>query len=282
MEYMDQCRKLQTFRNIKEFDENRRIMFYNIKDKLSKGALAVWNVLAQHSCKVPGVCWLKMETIATLAQVSRSTVERAIRLFKKLGLIKVEETTRPRGGDGANVFVFQKLGEGAKMKGRSEDENPCESKSEPLKKKKETKILLNSKDINHLNNKRLPYLKFVPKNLQYFQALFGHLTKNIYGRVWLAVKNLNLSVDQSDVQHVGRIVFEQLKTYIKSGKSLSDDQLCRLAFVIAREQLKQRIEAGEIFDWSDFNRVVENGKQRIAIELETISTHKELDSLGVY
>jgi hypothetical protein len=114
MDYMNQHRSLQALKSVNEFEENRKKVFYDIKDKLSKGALAVWNVLARHSCKVTGVGWLKIGTIATIGGVSRSTVERAIRLFKKLDLIRVVETVRPqKGGDRANVFIFKKHSEGA-------------------------------------------------------------------------------------------------------------------------------------------------------------------------
>src|SRR5690606_41124240 len=82
------------FTSLKEFDSYRSYLFYKIKDKLSKGALLVWNQLAQRSIEVPGVCWVQINTIAEAAGVSRSTVERAIRLFKKLGVIEVKETIK--------------------------------------------------------------------------------------------------------------------------------------------------------------------------------------------
>src|SRR5690606_41711773 len=94
MNYMDKYRNLQQFTSLKEFDCYRSYLFYKIKDKLSKGALLVWNQLAQRSIEVPGVCWVQINTIAEAAGVSRSTVERAIRLFKKLGVIEVKETIR--------------------------------------------------------------------------------------------------------------------------------------------------------------------------------------------
>lgn len=284
MNYMDQYRKLQQFTSVKEFDKHRSGVFYRIKDKLSKGALAVWNVLSQHSLEVPGVCWIQINNIAKVSGVSRSTVERSLRLFKKLGVLKVIETFRPvKGGDGANVYVFQKLGEGAQMTGRENGETPCETKDEPAKSERVTKTSLSNKNnISHLNNNRRPYLKYVPKSLQHFQALFGQMTKTIYGRVWFAVKKLEIIVDHSDVQHVALIVFEQLKTYIKSNKHLSKDQICKLAFVIAYNQLSQRIERGDIYDLSDIYQVIYQAKQRKSLDSSGNASSEDKDLLGIY
>lgn len=163
MEYMDRYRKLQQFKSLKDFDTNRKSIFYAIKDRLSKGALLVWNELAQRSIDVPGVCWVQIDTLAKSVNVSRSTVERAIRLFKKLGVLQVEQTTRPvKGGDGANVYIFQKLGEGAEMKGRENSEKPCDSKNEPSNLPKDTKIPLFLK--NNITKERTVKPAWIPQS----------------------------------------------------------------------------------------------------------------------
>lgn len=276
MEYMDRHRKLQQFKSLKDFDTHRKRIFYEIKDRLSKGALMVWNELAQRSIDVPGVCWVQIDTLAKSVNVSRSTVERAIRLFKKLGVLKVEQTTRPvKGGDGANVYIFQKLGEGAEMKGRENSEKPCDSKKEPSNSPKDTKIpLYSKKHNNHLNVKRSPYIKYVPKSLQHYRAVFGANIKDLYGRVWLAAKKLGITSDQESMQQVGFITLEQLKQYVKQGVQLDEDQQRKLAYKIAYNQLLQDVER---------NTVLYN--MNAAYELLVGSKNKRdtsLDELGVY
>ncbi len=281
---MEQFRNLQQFSSVKEFDQHRSQVFYRIKDKLSKGALAVWNLLARRATDIPGVCWVQIDTIAESAGVSRSTVERAIRLFKKLGLIAIKETIRPKtGGDGANVYVFQKLGEGAQMTGREVPEKPCHVKDEEYISKNDTKISLDLKhNNNQLNTKRSPYIKFVPERLQQYKDLFGKLLKDLYSRVWLAAKKLKLTVEQGLMQQIGSIVMHQLMLYKKVGKQFTDDQLCILAYKIAFNQLSQRVESGEIADFNDFYNVLDKAKTRLLIKREFKAAKNEFDELGVF
>ncbi|EDO6859613.1 helix-turn-helix domain-containing protein [Campylobacter coli] len=271
MRYMDQYRQMQQFTSLKEFDRHRSRLYYSVKDKLSKGALAVWNTLAQHSCDVPGVCWLKIDTIAKLADVSRSTVERAIRLFKKLGIIRVEETSRPKqGGDGANVYIFQNLGEGAEMKGRQSTEKPCDSKPEPEETGSETKISkAKTLHINHSN----VIIRGVPKALQFYKAIFGDNLKTLWFRIHLALKKLRIQVDKETREEIGRVTFDALKSY----KYLPEEQLRKLAYTIAYNQLQQRLERGEIFDESDWYAVLNARPPQ-----EPPATNAELNALGVY
>jgi DNA-binding transcriptional regulator LsrR (DeoR family) len=263
MKYMDQYRNLQQFTSVKEFDKCRSSVFYQIKDKLSKGALAVWNELAQRSTDVPGVCWVQIDTLAESVGLSRSTVERAIRLFKKLGVIQVVETIRAKlKGFGANVYVFQKLGEGSEMKGRSCPQSHCGSKDEPVDSETDTKIFYSKQNNNnHLNiKKRNPYIKFVPKSLQHYQAIFGKQVKDLYGRVWLAVKKLGITVEQEEMQQIGLIALEQVKQYVKAGKVLTVEEQCKVVYTIAHNQLEQRLDRGEVLDFNyEYDRLVKLG-----------------------
>src|SRR5690606_22800977 len=250
------------------------------------GALVVWNQLAQRSIEVPGVCWVQINTIAEAAGVSRSTVERAIRLFKKLGVIEVKETIRPKtGGDGANIYVFQKLGEGAEMKGREDTPKPCPTSVEGPESKNDTKISLDlDKYINHLNTTRTPYIKYVPKSLQHFQAFFGKRIKDIYARVWLAAKKLGLKIDQATMQQIGFIAMETLKRYAKEGKSLSEEQQYKCAYVIAYKQLQQRIDNGEIIDFNNLygSLLKKISMKKVYSPMLKNEDYTQLDELGVY
>lgn len=279
MNYMNQYRHLQTFTTLKEFDQHRSKIFYAIKSKLSKGALAVWNLLSQRSIEVPGVCWIKIDTIAKATGLSRSTVERAIRLFKKLGVIRVEETTRPEnGGDGANVYIFQKLGEGAEMTGRSNSGNSCASKDEQPESAGESKVFKANKTyLNHSN----VIVPGVPKNLQYFKAIFGQHLRTLWFRVNFAFKKLKIEVDKETREDIGRTTLEALKQYVMNNKGLSEDEQNKLAYRIAFNQLQQRKERGEIVDLTDFWSGAIIAEPTPAHRLET-ATASELDALGVY
>lgn len=212
--YMEQYRNLQQFKSVKEFDQYRSRLFYTIKDKLSKGILKVWNVLSQRSLEIPGVCWVQIDTIAKDAEVSRSTVERAIRLFKKLGVIAVKETTRPKsGGDGANVYVFQKLGEGAEMKGRHKAETPCPTKDESQISENETKtsLVLNKNIINNKRTVNRP--SWIPE--QFFNLLKVHFDNiKTIEEYWRAIHAITYKMDldlDTKIQ-IGIDAFKEMKS----------------------------------------------------------------------
>jgi hypothetical protein len=96
------------------------------------------------------------------------------------------------------------------------------------------------------------------------------------------VKKLNIHIDRQDIQNIGTIVFEQLKKYIKSNKKFSNDQLCRLAYIIAHKQLAQRLNNASLFDVSEFYNVLQNSKRRLAFQKEKLGTREDQDFLGVY
>jgi hypothetical protein len=279
--YMNQFRHLQQFTSVEDFDQNRSKVFYTIKHELSKGLLSVWNFLAQRSLDVPGVCWIKIETIMKHTGLSRSTVERAIRKFKKLGVMRVEETFRPKnGGDGANVYVFLKLGEGAKPKGRDDSEKPTESKPEPTKSaSKSNSFKTNKTYINHSN----VIVQGVPKTLQFYKAIFGQHLRTLWFRVNFAFKKLKIEVDKETREEIGRVTLETLKQYVMSNKSMPEEQQNKLAYTIAYNQLKQRVSRGEIENLRDFWKVnvPEPIRHIRKVKPEPVSS-VELDALGVY
>lgn len=89
-------------------------------------------------------------------------------------------------------------------------------------------------------SKRKAYIKMVPKRLQQYQAFFGNQIKSLYGRIWLAMKNFGVSVDKSIMQEIAHIAFDKLVDYIKQGRNLSTEELHKLAYTIAYNQLSER------------------------------------------
>ncbi|WP_437834591.1 helix-turn-helix domain-containing protein (plasmid) [Niallia taxi] len=289
--YMEGYTHLSQYESKEDFDTNRKLVFYRLKDKLSKGALAVWNELAQRAVQYPGVCYVRIEVLCKSTNVSRSTVERAIRLLKKLGAIKVVETIRPKkGGDGANVYVFQKLGEGALLTGRQDRENLTESKEKQPKSEKDTNIFKDLYNTNHLNNRRSAYIKYVPKVFQHYKQLFGSSLKDLYSRVWLAAKNLNVNTDRDTMHRIAFIALEAIKQYKnqykQNGTILTEELQKKLAYKVSYNQIKQGLEDGSIFndnDWYDFlDRIKERKKQDGNNDYINEDTTEELNNLHVY
>ena len=92
----------------------------------------------------------------------------------------------------------------------------------------------------------------------------------------LAAKKLNLTVEQDLMQHIGFIVMEQLKQYKNTRKELSEEQQCKLAYKIAFNQLIQRVESGEIVDFSTFYTVLEKAQARLFVEREYKTDKKNM------
>jgi hypothetical protein len=139
--------------------------------------------------------------------------------------------------------------------------------------------LIQNNNINHLNVKRSAYIKFVPKCLQHYQAFLGKGIKDLYGRVWLAAKKLNVSEDQESMQKVGFIALEQIKQYIKTGKQLSTEQQLKLAYKIAYNQLQQRLDTRE--EILENSGLFETAKRIVLLNYEPYN-RDELNELGVY
>jgi predicted transcriptional regulator len=102
-------KQLATFQSIEELNLSIRHFLYHHSHILNDSTITVLKTIAKYACKVKGVCWTKIDTLASIISLSRSTVERAIRTLKKYGILTVERTQRKQGGYGHNVFIIQKF-----------------------------------------------------------------------------------------------------------------------------------------------------------------------------
>lgn len=96
-----------TFQSVQEMNESIYAFKQEHSYELNKSDLALLDLLSQYSCKYRGVSWLKNETIINAMNKSESTVERAKRKLKKLGILKVIRTQKRSGGSGANLYIIQ-------------------------------------------------------------------------------------------------------------------------------------------------------------------------------
>jgi len=102
---MQELRKYQSFNSVQEMDcfisEALEII------ELSKIERNVLWLLAGHSCKIAGVSWLKVQTIADALEVSYKTIQRALKSLKNIGIVKRVRTLRSvSGGFGASITII--------------------------------------------------------------------------------------------------------------------------------------------------------------------------------
>jgi len=100
-----ELRKYNQFDSIKEMDSyiEEVIECFN----LNKTDRLVLRTLATYSCKVIGVSWLKVKSIADILGISPRTVQRSYKRLISLGILERHENFRPvKGGNGASVTVI--------------------------------------------------------------------------------------------------------------------------------------------------------------------------------
>jgi hypothetical protein len=271
---IENFKHLSVFTSLKDFNNNIEMFLAEHKADFTKSELVAFKRLVRFAARVKGVCNAKIQTILKAINdaaggygISRSTFERMIRKAKKLGILIVHNTERSGGGKGHNVFVFQRFTVDVS---KSEKLTHCENVEKPTETSadesvsmtetvntSETSNLENKENtnINHLNvsqPKRKPYLKGLPKRLQHFQAFFGKHAKSMYWRVWLAAKKLGVDVIADDLQQIAYQIFDQLKRALAEGRRFTTEELHKYVYVSAREQIKERLESGEI---EDLNRM---------------------------
>ncbi|WP_256816776.1 helix-turn-helix domain-containing protein [Cytobacillus sp. Bac17] len=101
------ARELQSFNSVEELNHHMDLHYGVLRNILTKSNDAVFYLLKKYACKVAGVCWLKQDSLASLAGVSTKTVERTIKLLKDHGVIKIFHTKRSNGLNGNCYYVLQ-------------------------------------------------------------------------------------------------------------------------------------------------------------------------------
>lgn len=99
--------QLKTFTSVEEMNVHMNLQYVLIKSKLTKSFDQIFHLIKKYACKVAGVCWLKQEKIAALAEVSVKTAERAIQFLKEHGVVKIYHTKRSNGLNGCCYYVLQ-------------------------------------------------------------------------------------------------------------------------------------------------------------------------------
>lgn len=245
-------KNLSSFESIDTLNEAVRAYIERFNDQLNKTHIAVLKVLHGHSAKHLGVSFLTKRNIGKLIGKSRATIIRACNHLEDLGIIKQLEMKRSSDmKQTSNAVIIQPIQkeEPAQEVNQTEENATQES---PKMQHQENKIFLKQiHNIKHLNmskaaSKNKAYIKMVPKRLQQYQAFFGNQIKSLYGRIWLAMKNLEVRIEQSIMQEIAHIAFDKIVDYIKQGRNLSTEEMHKLAYTIAYNQLSERKDTREI------------------------------------
>lgn len=241
-------KNLQTFQSIDQLNETVRAHKENHKDQLNKTDLALLDILQRHSSKYYGLSFLTKNNLSKMLDCSRKTIIRKCQKFEDLGIIKQYETKRKSDmRQTSNIVVILPI-----QKENVPQETPKVSHQE------NKTFLKQIQNINHLNmqkpSARKPYVKMVPKRLQSYQAFFGNKIKEMYSRVWLAAKTLEVTVDQHIMQEIAHVAFAKVLEYVKQGRNLSSDDMQKIVYKISFNQLSEReetkglVEHGQMVD----------------------------------
>lgn len=156
--------KHQTFSSVDEM--NRHIAEMKKRVHFTPAELRILDVMAKHSCKVVGACWLKKANIMKLANVgSEITLRRFFKKMQNYGFMKIYRTYRvKKGGQSSNIYEFQKVFSENCLGGLSRSENAENKgvpKDEEVKTKTETiasETKRNNKN-NSINSIRTPSIR---------------------------------------------------------------------------------------------------------------------------
>lgn len=95
----------QSFESVKAMNDSIK-QFHKVYS-VTPAVKAVLNTIKLHAKEFPGVCWLYRDKIAAKAKVSLSSVKRAIKELKEIGILTVHENMHTeRGGRTHNVYVI--------------------------------------------------------------------------------------------------------------------------------------------------------------------------------
>lgn len=220
VEYVRLAKKFANFDNIDSLNSAVRQHLYNHKHELTPSSITVLKLLARHAAKYKGVAFLKINTIAELTDLSRSTVIRALKLLDETGIVLKRHVIRPKsGGNGANIYVIQKYrkqSETPQVEPREETETVTETSPETEKTDTETSISLKQEIFSNL---RMPTQSLTP--YQRFKRLIEcyqsdkKVVYKIYGIFLAQIKYLRNCYDFDELLGVGLLA---VKTTFNSVK----------------------------------------------------------------
>lgn len=239
--YWEKFSVYQTFESVK--DMNAHVKRFNQMYTLTPATKAVLNTLKLHSKTFFGVCWLYKEEIAKKAKVSLSSVTRAIKELKEIGMLTVHENMHTlRGGRTHNVYVINPTFEGLEdspidsanesaIEDEKEASKPCETKDsdDSVSAHRNSNTNPNT-SLNHLSIKKHEELKFVPNEfidlMEPFYADHPEIIRDRWKTVCVAVKKSCFSLSHTSWDTIGQAWKDVVRLYKRNKiKNASDDGL---------------------------------------------------------
>ncbi|MCM3736471.1 helix-turn-helix domain-containing protein [Bacillus cytotoxicus] len=276
-----QYKKLQSFSSVEDMNETIRYFLYKHTHELSESAIKVLKFLARHSCKIPGVSFLKVSTIAEALGISDRTVRRVLKILEEYMIVMRHKTVRTegklKGGNGHNVYVIQKNNSVIpdvlpEMSQRQDGETPTKSRVTEPKVEDEAE-LIESHPLEDLKNElnvreqstsiyeeiKLEDLDetFTPENVpQKFKAAVVPFFKSaekiykLYGRVLTAYKRSKLDKPIAEVIEHAIQAFKETIFAEKTKRIRSTFEGYFYSIVAEKFVLERRIECrSKLYDW---------------------------------
>jgi hypothetical protein len=101
------AQELQSFSTVEEMNDHMNLHYYSFQKNITKSQDKIFHLIKKYACVVASVCWLKQDSLAKFAEVSIKTVERGLKFFKDLGVLKIYHTKRSNGLNGNCYYVLQ-------------------------------------------------------------------------------------------------------------------------------------------------------------------------------
>lgn len=188
----------QSFESVKAMNDSIK-QFHKVYS-VTPAVKAVLNTIKLHAKEFPGVCWLYRDKIAAKAKVSLSSVKRAIKELKEIGILTVHENMHTeRGGRTHNVYVINDIIKPEEKPANEPSSEDVPSRSEAVvarvsddqHQSHKNPHTNSNKSLNHLSIKESE-LKFVPDEfidlMEPFYANNPEIIRDRWKTVCVAVK----------------------------------------------------------------------------------------------
>lgn len=229
-EYWQQFSSYQTFSTFDEMNDQIK-KFVSIYD-LTPAVKAVLNTIKLYAKRTfIGVCWLYRDEIARKAKVSLSSVKRAIKELREVGILTVHPfTNTKKGGKAHNIYVINPIFETSEKPSNEPSDEAPEEASSPCpasdsasdqESYKNPHTNSNKKQENHLSIKKAEELKFIPSEfidlMEPFYANDPEIIRDRWKTVCIAAKRSCLSMKNASFDTIGQ-AWKDVVRFYKRGK----------------------------------------------------------------
>lgn len=260
-------KSLSQFETVAEMNEAIRAFLYSHRHELPTSAVTVLKMISRYACKLPGVAFMKVATIASKVDLSDRTVRRALKTLEQTGIIERKTTMRRQGGHGHNVYVITHVrtelsGRGHTAKPRQICDQAAEKQAETMS--HETKYSgLNNSERDKRNKDAIIFdLPKLPKPfvsaVRPFSAVID--INEAWRKVTLAHRQAAIEADVNE----DSIVYTAVDAFKAAVRAYKANRIHNdiggyfygcLRNVFAVERRREVAESGDVF----FNWVAENG-----------------------